>query len=114
MLFIWARGVESPLAFSQEERKVGSRDTVEATQMALGLVPEVLDSVDVIFPVGEQFGVVDAAVLERRDVQHVVGAEGVGVDDAVGDDLVLNDGLQRLALCVPLSSQLAVQGDSPL
>ena len=66
LLFIWARGVESPLAFSQEERKVGSRDTVEATQMALGLVPEVLDSVDVIFPVCEPFGVVDAAVLERR------------------------------------------------
>ena len=76
------------------------RDAIEATQMTLGLAPEVLDAVDVVLLIGEQLGVVDAAMLEARHIEHIVGTEGIGVDDAVGDDLVLNDCLQRFALCV--------------
>ena len=47
------------------------RNTVEFTHMALRLVPEILDSVDVIAGVCKEFGVVDAAVLEIRYIQHV-------------------------------------------
>ena len=36
------------------------RNTVKFTQVALGLVPEVLDAVDVVFTVGKEFGVIDA------------------------------------------------------
>ena len=74
---------------------MGRRDTVETAHMALGLVPEVLDAVDVVFLVGEQLGVVDAAVLEAGDVEHVVGAQRVGVDDRIGHHLGVDDGLQR-------------------
>ena len=45
--------------------------------MTLGLIPEVLDAVDVVPLIGEQFGVVDAVVLETGYIEHVVGAEGV-------------------------------------
>ena len=60
------------------------RDTVETTHVTLGLVPEVLDAVDVILLFGEELGVVDAEVLEACHVQHVVGVQRIGVDDAIG------------------------------
>src|ERR1035437_266073 len=100
LLLFWLWRIETPLALLQVEVKVGGGDAVETTHMTLGLIPEVLDAVDVVLLIGEQFGVVDAVVLETRNIEHVVGAEGIGVDDAVGDDLVLDDGLQRLTLGV--------------
>jgi hypothetical protein len=68
-----------------------------------------------VLVIGEQLGVVDAVVLEARYIEHVVGAEGVRVDDAVGDDLVLDDGLQRLALGVrdDLGIDLATRFSKP-
>jgi hypothetical protein len=39
--------------------KVLLGDAVEATQMTLGLVPEVLDAIDVPFVLGEAFVMVD-------------------------------------------------------
>jgi hypothetical protein len=42
--------------------------------------------------------VFDAAVLEAGYIEHVVGTEGVGVDDAVGYDFGVEDGLQSLGL----------------
>src|ERR1035438_6443231 len=100
LLLFWLRCIETPLALLQVEVKVGGGDAVETAHMTLGLIPEVLDAVDVILLIGEQLGVVDAVVLETGYIEHVVGTEGIGVDDAVGNDLVLDDGLQRLALCV--------------
>ena len=74
-----------------------SGDTVEAAQMTLGLVPEILDAIDVILILREQFGVVDAEMFEARDIEHVVGAEGVGIDDRIGHDLALEDGPEGAA-----------------
>ena len=45
---------------------------VEYPQIALRLVPEVRDAVDMILPVCQEFGVVDAIVLEIRYIEHVV------------------------------------------
>lgn len=100
LLCFGLRCVEAPLALLKKERKVGCWYTVEAAQMSLGLVPEVLDAVDVVFLVGEEFGVVDPGVPEGGDIEHVVGTEGVGIDDAVGHDLDVEDGFERLALHV--------------
>ena len=62
--------------------------------MALCLVPEILDSVDVITGVGKEFGVVDSKMLEVRNIQHIVGLPAVGINDAVRDDFALNDRYQ--------------------
>jgi len=98
LLFFRLRVVETPLTLLQIEVKMGGGDAVETTHMTLGLVPEVFNAVDVIAAVGEQLGVIDAEVFEGRDIQYVIGWEGVGVDDAVGHNLVLDDGFQGLAL----------------
>ena len=64
--------------------------------MTFRLVPEVLDSVDVIGVVGEQFGVVDPNVMELRDIQHVISAEAVGIDDRIRPHFVSNDREKRI------------------
>ena len=45
--------IEAPFALLQELVEVGWLYAIEAAQMALGLVPEVFDTVDVIFLVRE-------------------------------------------------------------
>lgn len=52
-----------------------SWDAVVATLVALRLGPEVLDSIDVIELIGEQFGVVDPHGVELGDVEHIVAFE---------------------------------------
>jgi len=66
--------------------------------LALGLVPEVLDADDGVFLFREQLGVLDAEVREAGHVEHVVGARRDRVDNLVGHDLGVDDGLQRLSL----------------
>src|ERR1700722_5873299 len=100
LLLFWMRCIETPLGLLEVEVEVGSRDSIEAAHVTLGLIPEVLDAVDMVFLIGEELRMIDAEVLEAGYIENVVGTEGVGVDDAVGDDLVLEDGLQGLALGV--------------
>jgi hypothetical protein len=68
---------------------VGLGNAVEFAHMPLGLVPEILDAIDVRLPIREEPGVVDSVVLESGDIQHVVRAKGVGINDAVMDDFIL-------------------------
>jgi hypothetical protein len=89
--------IEAELAFLEEEVEVVAWDAVEAAQMTLGLVPEVLDAVDVVVPVGKALAVIDTVVLEAGDVDGVVGSPTVGVDDGVGQDLGAHDRQERLA-----------------
>ena len=53
--------------------------------MAFGLVPKILDTVDVIISVGEQLRMVEAEVVEVGNVQHIVAPPTVGIDDTIGD-----------------------------
>ena len=62
--------VEAKFSFLEKERKVGFRNAVVTAERALGLVPEVLDSIDVIVAI-ENVGVrvVDPVVMEPGDVE---------------------------------------------
>jgi hypothetical protein len=66
-------------------------NTVEFTHVALGLVPKVLNPVDVIFLVCKEFGVVDSKVTEIRYVQHVIAAPAVRINDSVRNDFTFDD-----------------------
>ncbi len=57
------------------------RDTIEFAHVALGLIPEVLDAIDVIATVCKQLRMVDPEVVEVRDIQRVVALPAVGIDD---------------------------------
>ena len=54
---------------------------VVAPQVSLGLVPEVFNSVYVIMFVSKQFRVVDAVVMELRNIQNIIGSEAISIDD---------------------------------
>ena len=62
---------------------MGSRDAVVAPHMPLRLVPEVLDTVDVVVRVSEEFAVIDPVMMELGHIQHMILPEAIGVDDAV-------------------------------
>ena len=64
---------------------------VVAPQMTFGLVPEILNSVDVIPVFGKLFGMIDADMMEVRDIKDVIGLEAIRMDDAVGAYLALDD-----------------------
>jgi len=88
--------VEAPLAFLEEKKEAFLGNAVEPSEVALGLVPEVLDPVDVVVLVGEQLRVVDAGVMEARHVKRVIAPEAVRVDDTGGQDHALHDGQKRV------------------
>ena len=67
------------------------RDTVEFAHVALGLVPKILNPVDVILLVCKEFGMVDPKVMEIRDVQHVVAAPAIRINDAVRNHFTFDD-----------------------
>lgn len=71
-------------------------NAVIAQQVTLGLVPEVLDPVDVIDAIGEQIRMVDPDVMELGNIQNIIGAEIVGVDDAVRPHLIPDDWEKRV------------------
>ena len=66
-------------------------NAVVAPEMTFRLVPEVLDTVDVVAVLGEELGAIDADVVEVRDIECVVSLEAVCVDNAVGFDFAFND-----------------------
>jgi len=68
--------------------------------MTLRLIPEILDSIDVISSVCEEFGMVDPHMMKVAHVESIVGFERVGVNNAVGCYFFLDDRQQSLRLCV--------------
>ena len=74
--------------FSLRRMEAGFWYSVVAAHMSLGLVPKVLNAVDMAFLFDECFRMIDADVVELRDIQHIVGSETVGVDNAVRLDAI--------------------------
>ncbi len=73
------------------------RNAIVAAKRPLGLVPEVLDSVDGIAPLGEQFGMVDPVMAEFRHVDGVIGFPAIAVDHRIWLYSLGYDRHQRLA-----------------
>lgn len=90
-------------------------DAVVAPQMPFGLVPEIIDSVDVVALVGEQFGVVDPHVMELGDIEHIIAAKGIGIDHAAGSDLLADDRNKRVGtgICDDRDIDLALPLQEP-
>lgn len=71
---------EAPLAFLEEQVEAPPRDAVVASQMALRLISEVPDPVDMVVVLRKGVGMFDAHVAEFGDVESVVSFEGVYVE----------------------------------
>ena len=66
-------------------------NTIKLAQMTLRLVPEILNPVDVILLVGKEFRMVDPQVLEVRDIQYVIAAPAIRIDNTVRHHFLLDD-----------------------
>jgi hypothetical protein len=87
---------EAPFTLLQESGEIVRREAVEATQVPLRLLPEVLHPLDEMPPlVHEGLARVDAPVMKRRDIQHSIRRETICIDDAVRWHLLANDRQQR-------------------
>ena len=92
--------IEAPFALLEKPMEIVRFDAIESSQMSLGLVPKVFDPVDVISPVGEELGMIDAHVMEFCDVERIVRLEGIGVNNAGGSDSLFNDREQSFGSCI--------------
>ena len=81
--------------------EVLSGNAVVATQVAFRLVPEILDAVDMVLPVGEELRVIDPHMVEIGDVELVIGSEAVSIDHAVRLHFTGNNGDQRVGSRIP-------------
>ena len=72
------------------------RHAVEFPHVALRLVPEILDTVDVVLFVCKQLRVIDPHMTEIGDIEGVVAGPGIRVDDAIGQDHAVYDRHQGL------------------
>lgn len=96
-----AAAVEAPLAFLQKAVKTLFWDAVKAPQMSFGLVPKVLNAVDVVAALAdENLAVVHAPVMKLRDIQHIINLKAVRIDDAVRRDFLSNDRDQRRSFSI--------------
>lgn len=69
---------------------VFSGNTIEASQMTLRLVPEVLDAVDMVFSFNKLLRMIDAVMAELRDIQGIIAQKAIRIDNAVRFDCTLN------------------------
>ena len=69
-------------------------NTVKFAQVALGLVPEILNAVDVVFTVGKELGMVDPQVSEAGHREGIVAGQGITINDGVGHNPFFQDGQQ--------------------
>ena len=90
----WVTVVKSPLAFLQIQPELGLWNAIEFAHMPLGLVPKVLNPIDVIMLMSEALGMIDSEVVKGRNIQHIIALPSIGINDAVRHDFALNDGYQ--------------------
>ena len=62
---------------------MGLRNTVEYLHMALRLIQENLDAVNMNLIVFKEFRIVDLEMIKARHIQHVTAFPVIQIDDAV-------------------------------
>ena len=93
--------IESKLTFLDEQVEVLLWDSIVLSEYAFGLIPEVLNTVDVVmFLLGKMSAVVDAVVMESRYIQCVVAAVTVRINNAVRCYFPYDNGHKRIGLGV--------------
>ena len=89
--------IEAPLTLLQIPVETFFTDTVEPPQVPLRLVPEVLDTVDVVTTFGdERLTVVHASVTEFGNVKCVIGTEAIGIHNTIGPNPLTDERHQCL------------------
>ena len=60
--------------------------------MTLGLVPEILDSIDMVLLISEEFRMVNTEVVKLTNIKSIIGSKVICIDDGVGSYLLPDNG----------------------
>jgi hypothetical protein len=72
--------IETPLTFFEVEKEAVFADTAQLEEAELGVAPEGLEAIDVIFATGELvFVVIDAVVFVALEHEAVVSLPAMGI-----------------------------------
>lgn len=90
--------IVAKLHFFQVKIELISAHAVVAFQLDLGIIPEVLNAVNVMaLAQGITFLMIDAIVFEAIQHQSIIRAKAISVDDALWNDFGSDDLSQRLS-----------------
>lgn len=92
--------IEAPFALLEKQMKILRLNAVETAHMPLGLIPKILDSIDVIGSLGEKLAMVYTTMMKGAYVKSVVSLKGIRIDDTVRGDLLLDNRQQRGAASI--------------
>ena len=63
--------------------------------MVFGLIPKILNPINMIFLIRKQFCMVNAIMLKVRNIKHVIPPPAVQINDAIGNYFVFDYEKQR-------------------
>jgi hypothetical protein len=88
--------VETELTFLEEQEEILTWNSVVLAQHPLGLIPEVLDPVDVVTTTPDKpLAVIDTTMLEAGYIENVVARQAVGIHHRIGLYFGFQSGQQR-------------------
>ena len=74
--------------------------TIKFSHMALGLIPKIFNTVDMIFLVSKQLRVVDSIVPEVVYIQRIISRPTIRVNNAIRNDFALDNRDKRGRRCI--------------
>lgn len=104
--------IAAPFTFLEKPVKTLLFDAVKLAYMPLGLVPEMLDAVDVSLPICAQFRVINPHVMKVRDIERTICLECIQIDDAVRPDFFFDD--RQQCLCSGVCDNRGIDLPAPL
>jgi hypothetical protein len=75
--------IKPPFAFLQEQIEVFTGHAIEFSQVPFSLIPKILDAINMVVIGSKKLAMIDTIMLKLRNIERVISAEAIGVDDAV-------------------------------
>ncbi len=83
--------IDALFAFLDKEMEMLAGNTIEAPQMTIRLVPEVLDPVDMVSGFDKFLRVINALMSKTGDIRSIIAQKAISIDNAVWLDCLSND-----------------------
>lgn len=97
--------IKSPLTLLQKEVEILFGNAIKSAHISLGLIPKILNAIDMIMLVCKQLTMIDSIVLEIGHIKDVVAGECIGIDDAVRRNMLLLYNLESRKVTVELGDE---------
>lgn len=98
---------ETPFTFFEEPIETSFGNAIETPQMALCLIPKVLDAIDVMVLFADKYlTVIHTPMMKLGHIQHVIDLKAVRIRNTARQYFLANDGSQRRGFGVENDSRV--------